>query len=233
MFYIIMVFSLTLEPITSSLQNITCNEKYNFNTLNKLITSSLLNIDPWNNHENEKEQLIKYSKVNGVIKYKKTCKFGRVYGIGGLGLQNLRREIRHTIARDYYYDVDIVSAHPVILNQILKQHNIQCPYLDKYVKEREYYLNEVMTIYKVDRHTAKELFTILLYGGSFNRWVDNNKSKGIDKTTNYGFIDKLHNEVNDITKTINDATTEIAEEIKKKKTEAILTHLLQAFIYKR
>ena len=106
--------------------------------------------------------------------------FGRVFGMGSLGLQNLRREVRHTIAHEYYYDIDIVNAHPIIISQIMRQHKIECPCLNKYVKERDDHLNEVMTKYNVDRHTAKELFIIIMYGGGFDRWVENDKGKKID-----------------------------------------------------
>ena len=218
-----MVFQLTLEHTESKLNNITCNEKYDLKLLNKLISSSLLNIDPWNNHENEKEQLKKYSKTNGVIKYKRNCKFGRVYGIGSLGLQNLRKELRHTISRDYYFDIDIVNAHPEILLQILQQNKIKnIDYLQKYVKNRDKYLNEVMKKFNVDRDTAKSLFIIIMYGGSVKTWTNNKDNKDIDGNKindkiMYDFIDKFHNEMIQIQKIISDNNKEIEKEIKKSK----------------
>ena len=33
------------------------------------------------------------------------------------GIQNMKRAVRHTICRDFYYDIDIVNCHPVLLSQ--------------------------------------------------------------------------------------------------------------------
>ena len=87
-----MVFGLTLEPVKSSLHNITCKEKYNFKLLNKLFNSSLLLKDPWNNFENEKEQLLKYVKTKGTVKYRRTSSFGRTFCYDSAGLQSLRKK---------------------------------------------------------------------------------------------------------------------------------------------
>ena len=55
---------------------------------------------------------------NGIIKtkYKQNSGFGRFYALGSLSLQSLPREIRHTIANEFYTDIDIKNAHPVILS---------------------------------------------------------------------------------------------------------------------
>ena len=41
--------------------------------------------------------------------------FGRFFADGGVSLQSICREIRHSIAAEYYDDLDVVNAHPVIL----------------------------------------------------------------------------------------------------------------------
>ena len=55
--------------------------------------------------------------ANGTIKtkYKQNASFGRFYAVGSLSLQSMPREIRHTIATEFYVDIDIKNAHPVIL----------------------------------------------------------------------------------------------------------------------
>ena len=210
-----MVLSLSLEPVKSSLHTLTCKEQYNFKVLSKLVNSSLLQTDPFNGHENEKEQLKKYMNIGNHITYKRTCKFGRTYCKGGLGLQSLRREIRHTIARDYYYDIDIVNAHPEILSQILKQNHIaDCSYLDKYVRKRDQCLSAIMKKYDIDRHTAKNLFIIIMYGGSYEKWLDDNK---LDKNGKLEFIVHFQNEMRQINKVIAEANKKIEEEISKNK----------------
>ena len=57
-------------------------------------------------------------KVN--VSYKQNNNIGRYFACGSLSLQSLPREIRHTIANDYYYDIDISNCHPVLLCQYAK-----------------------------------------------------------------------------------------------------------------
>jgi hypothetical protein len=40
---------------------------------------------------------------------------GRYFPKGSLSLQSLPREIRHTIAKEFWYDMEIVNSHPKIL----------------------------------------------------------------------------------------------------------------------
>lgn len=70
--------------------------------------------------------------------------FGRYFAKGGLSLQSFSREIRHTIAGAFYNDIDMVNAHPVILLHICRGKSISCKILDKYVKNREKYINSVI-----------------------------------------------------------------------------------------
>ena len=106
-----------------------------------MINSDLLNTDPFNNFENEKEQLLKYSKRikhKAHIKYNKSkgMKYGRVNPEKGLGMHCIRRQIRHTLLRDLYVVIDIVNCHPVILYQVCKNNNIECQYLGQYINNR-------------------------------------------------------------------------------------------------
>lgn len=55
--------------------------------------------------------------VSTVI-YRQNEGYGRFFAQGSLSLQSFPREIRHTIAGDYYQDIDIVNAHPVILEHL-------------------------------------------------------------------------------------------------------------------
>ena len=62
------------------------------------------------------------------VNYKKNHKYiGRFFAKGSLSLQSLPREIRHTISKEYYYDIDIVNAHPEILYQYCIKHKLEVP----------------------------------------------------------------------------------------------------------
>jgi hypothetical protein len=70
---------------------------------------------------NNSKQYKEYQQIKKVG-YKQTHKdIGRYFAKGPFSLQSLPKEVRHTISKDYYYDVDIVNAHPVILHQYCKQ----------------------------------------------------------------------------------------------------------------
>ena len=104
--------------------------------------------------------------------------FGRTYCYNGVGLQYLRKEIRHTLANGIYIDIDIVNCHPVLLLQILKRkyndYKQRFKGLYKYIKNRSEILECVQSEYNVDRDTAKNLFIRILYGGTFERWRSDN-----------------------------------------------------------
>ena len=45
--------------------------------------------------------------------------YGRRFSKNGLSLALLRKEVRHTMCKDYYIDFDMKNAHPEILLQVL------------------------------------------------------------------------------------------------------------------
>jgi P4 family phage/plasmid primase-like protien len=159
-------------------------ENVNMRNLNLLLCSDILN-------EEEKKQLIQYKmnydKKKEMIKVlyeipNKCCGFGRVYAKNNLSFIGLKKEIRHALSIDNYVDIDMKNAQPTILEQICKKNNIECKYLSKYVDNRDDILKEVMEIYKVPRDQAKELFIIIMYYGSFNKWCEINGIKGKEMT---------------------------------------------------
>ena len=220
-------FKLTIEPQVNQLDNINLIETVPTETLKLLINSSLLK-QTFNNpfsstcFDNEKEQLLKYQKLikkgEATINYTqaKNMKCGRVFPKNALGLFSIRREIRHTLARDNYEDIDIDNCHPVILYQICKNNNIKCKYLKKYIDNRTELLNEVMTQYNVIKEIAKQLFIQLLYFGTFESWCKNHNI--IDKEP-LKFILKFKNEINMIGEIIVANNPKLSKTIQKNKEE--------------
>jgi len=207
-----MILPISLLPAAKSLNNVKLFEIYDRKLLNKLLGSTVLNTDGWNNFENEKDQLTKYKDITyeaGLVgvRYRRSngYRFGRVYPIHSLSLCSLRREIRHTIARDLFVDIDIANAHPELIYQTARYHGIKCSILEEYVKHREEKLLDVMKTYNVSRDSAKDLFIMLLYFGSFQTWLQNAKldnslkpnefiSKYIEERTHYGEWIETNNE---------------------------------------
>jgi hypothetical protein len=186
-----MSFKLEKSNEPSFFNNIVCYERVNKLVLYKLINSSLLRTD-FNNpfckkyFENEKEQLLKYKNLinqdnEAVVRYNKTedmGDYGRVHPKGAVGLFSIRRQLRQTLSKDYYIDIDIKNCHPEILLQLCIQRgftikdNVKC--LNKYVIKREKILLAVENCYGVNRDTSKQLFIRLMYFGKFESWLKDN-----------------------------------------------------------
>lgn len=224
-----MIIPITLKVSKQSLDSIKLFEIYDSAKLDKLITSRYLNNEHWLNFSNEKEQLIKYKEStypNGIIPviYKRPLgySYGRVYPKLSMSLCSLRQEIRHTIAGDVYVDIDIQNAHPDIVYQTLKSNNIPCPMLEKYVLNREYYLDFIIQNYKVIRKDAKLLFIILLYFGSFKTWLKN-YNLPVD-THKSAIIHKFENERDRWGKIITEMNPDIELQIKINKSKKNILH---------
>lgn len=84
-----------------------------------------------------KRVLQKMDNQNGVVKvkYEKKDKFAILRDYTQ-GVQSLPAIFRGLICRNMT-DVDMVNAHPVILHNLCKKHNIPCHYLEEYCKNRK------------------------------------------------------------------------------------------------
>lgn len=106
---------------------------------------------------------------NGVIevKYHQTASnFGRMFANRSLSLQNITRAVRHTIAGDLYWDIDVENAHPTILEFICKQRGIETPALSLYNERRDEVLDKMMEASKLGRGDVKKLFLSIMNGGN-------------------------------------------------------------------
>ena len=163
------MLSIKLDVKPSIFDKIICYEKVDVYTLDKLIYSNLLkevNTNPFNIYETEKNQLIKYKNIinNNIaeVKYNRPS-FGRTIPEHSLGLFLIRKEIRHSIAKEFFIDIDIVNCHAQILYQICKYNkqymiNIKFNLLEDYVLNRNKYLNIINEQYNVNNEISKKLF---------------------------------------------------------------------------
>ena len=109
------------------------------------------------------EKYLKKSKDGEIqVTYKQGGSIGRYHAVGGLSQQGMPLEIRHTIARELYDDIDIENAHPVILAFMCSLRKIKTVYLNKYIAKRNKYLKLISK----DRNFAKQIVLSLLNGGT-------------------------------------------------------------------
>ena len=246
------LLNLTISPSNNSLDGITLYEPVDVNILEKLINSTLLK-DNFNNpfsgrfFSTEKQQLLKYKSLikdgKAVINYNRSKNpYGRSNPDNALGLYSIRREIRHTLAKKRFTDIDIENAHVVFLFQILRANKdtitISYKTLEDYVLNRQKYFDLIMDVYGCSRDTAKNLFLILLFGGGFNAWIKKNttpdEKTGIvnldiklvkKKYVKNGEIQPIEEvkvfkkEVDVITKLISEKNIDLCNEVKRIKKE--------------
>jgi hypothetical protein len=119
----------------------------------------------------------------GLIKitYKKgenSNNIGRWYADKGIGIQPLCGLVRSTICDNIYVDIDQVNSHPSILNQLLNKYDFKSPKLEKYLNNREKYLNKVMIEENCTRDKAKTKIISIINGSSKYNGL---KLKALDK----------------------------------------------------
>jgi phage/plasmid-associated DNA primase len=119
------------------------------------------------------------SKVkSNTVKYRFSARldYGRRYSINSL--QGITRQIRHTISKDIYYDVDMKNAHPTFCLDLCKKLGFQHRILNRYVQNRDKYLEKWKGVEvrkgthktKVleDKDSVKEYFLKMLNRGGNN-----------------------------------------------------------------
>ena len=112
---------------------------------------------------------------NGNVKvdYKQKRGRGRYCAMGSMSLQTIPREIRQTICKEFYYDIDMVNAHPVILSYLCKTLNVKCPALNEYNLNREQLIQDAIQLSAenakegkvADRERIKKVYLSLTNGG--------------------------------------------------------------------
>ena len=89
---------------------------------------------------------------------------GRLYG--KYSIQNIPKDIRTFICNNTT-DIDMVNAHPTILNKLCEYHNVECPNLKHFVNDRGNCIDKIMNDDNIDYGKAKDkVLTSINNGGS-------------------------------------------------------------------
>jgi hypothetical protein len=156
------------------------------------------------------EQKITYKLKNNAVG---KLGFGRLYGSKG-GFEQLQREIRGTLCKDYYYDLDIKNCHPCLLPQLArKKLNMALPEVDLWNKDREANLKKIDAC----REIAKTELCRVFFGG---------------KPT-HPFLLPLFEEVQKVSKALSslDEYTDLFATIKKLKVEEGIGNVTGSFLH--
>ena len=212
--------SLTLEATKSALEGITCWDIFDIEKLKKIANSTLLkDSEEWNETKQIDKYLFKLKHGEKEVKYYRTPKmsFGRVTPKNNLGLSMIRKEIRNTIANGYYYDIDAVNCHYVILEQVCKANEIKCDKISEYINKRSDMLEAVCKEFnKITKDEAKQLFIMLIYGASLNKWYKDNNLK-VSKSSICIYLQELYDQLHVIAKDIIIANSSLSKEVERNK----------------
>lgn len=83
--------------------------------------------------------------------------FGRLQAKNA-SLQRVFNGFRGILSHNLTYDLDMVNCHVCIMVNLCKKHKIRCDELEKYIENRDDYLNEIMIEFDISRSIAKTLF---------------------------------------------------------------------------
>ena len=83
------------------------------------------------------------------IVYKQTCDKNRYYADSSC-LTYLKKEIRNSIMPENIKDIDMINAHPVILNYLCKKNDVDCNVLKSYIENR----NLILSSFGKDRKSV-------------------------------------------------------------------------------
>lgn len=114
---------------------------------------------------------VDYYQTNSELKGRYQAKFAR-------SGQGMVREVRHTIFNDFYTDFDIDNCHPVIINWICDNTNIECPKLKEFINNRQTLIEELIILNPTyNKELLKKTFLSITNGGisKFNKLPNKNQ----------------------------------------------------------
>ena len=172
------------KELDTNIQEVYLKEKYDLKVLKWIIENFEEEVVPnlrdsvTEDEKYVKELLSKCKKIFSTVKKNGHLKVkyersegggghGRMFAKGLGGLQNMPRELRHTLAKGLYTDIDMVNAHPVLLYQLAEKNEIPCKYLKKYITHRDECLQTIMSCNPgISREDAKEIILTMINSGS-------------------------------------------------------------------
>lgn len=101
-----------------------------------------------------------------ITNYSKINEKGRKFANNSLSLQSFNKKVRGAISKDLYIDIDMVNAHPTILQSITEKNNFLSIYNKVYVDNRDLVINELLNLNPDEsRASIKTIILSMIYGG--------------------------------------------------------------------
>ena len=191
-----MALPISIDAKPNPITDFTFLEEFDFDTGRKLLSSPELKSqwerDHWITksasalYDNEHTQLQTYigkyiPELGGVlVNYsKQKQKWGRPFVEKALGFTSMRKPVRHTLAVEKYYDIDMSNAQPVILFNICRANGIPVPpALSTYVFERDNVMKELAEGLSTTKDEIKTLFIRLIFFGTYEGMRMDQRQRG-------------------------------------------------------
>lgn len=150
-----------------------------------------------------------FGSKNNTYEVTYTQRSHRLFANGSRSLQSFPKEIRHTICKEYYVDLDMINCHPIIFEYLCRKNNFNCPNLTEYITNRD----EKLLLISDNRDIAKTVYLSIINGG-----IDAYNNVKIKHEFLINFrreINKLHSKFADLYETQYDEHREKREELGK------------------
>jgi len=100
-------------------------------------------------------------------KHLKNDFLGRLCAVRGESLQTFQKDVRGALAKDYYWDLDMVNAQPSLLKQYAERNGWKCSAIEHYITNREELITEICEKLQIERWEAKDRIIQLFFGSSY------------------------------------------------------------------
>jgi phage/plasmid-associated DNA primase len=143
-------------------------------------------------------------------RYFSKSNYGRIYPNSLLSLSILRRDVRHFLSNDLYFDIDIVCCFQTILKSVTDMKGYDNKYLTEYIENRDEKLAELMKATGWSRDICKTLFIAVMNTGSVDKYCKDNK---VDPDIINEFVYDFVEEVRLIGKKLQRCNVELFDEV--------------------
>jgi len=92
-------------------------------------------------------------------------------------LQECPRQVRHTISKNIYWDIDIKNAHPIFLWEYVKKIDFYHPVLELYINNREPFLQKLIDEGHFQNRDEAKAYILSMINGGGKRNHQNNDLK--------------------------------------------------------
>lgn len=157
---------------------IKCTETYDVEALRKLIANPDLDGATKKELQSLKRRLkggdhieITYMQKAGPMR---KARVGRLYPNSRFCLaEGMTRAVRHTLANEHYWDLDMVASQPTIALSIAAKYGADCQYLEHYVNNRDVWLEKLAKYYGIPKKgdvSAKAFVNAVCFGSGLDAW---------------------------------------------------------------